>query len=263
MGNLARNYHNCIYILTNPLYAGYVKIGYATDLVARLASLNTGMLRNFDMYAVYETPNKLADKQFHALIDDLAPIVRARVIAGQKIQDKEFFKLEPEQAYDLFHHIAIMTGTEHKLHRFDEPLENPLTSNESSKEESTEIQTTKSKTILNHTEKPLIIIVGNSEYPFVTWVNSLILHCEKIIEKIGFMNFKYRVLALNFTSKTSKRKTFAETEEEMRGFSFHKFSEGSLYMLTNYSADSIKRINKILSDEFSEINFEYKYEVEG
>ena len=77
------------------------------------------------------------------------------------------------------------------------------------------------------------------------------------------MNFKYRVLALNFTSKTSKRKTFAETEEEMRGFSFHKFPEGSLYMLTNYSADSIKRINKILSDEFSEINFEYKYEVEG
>lgn len=57
--NLAKNHHNCIYILTNPLHAGYVKIEYATDLVSRLASLNTGMLRNFDLYAVYETPSEL------------------------------------------------------------------------------------------------------------------------------------------------------------------------------------------------------------
>lgn len=40
------NYKNCIYVLTNPLYAGYVKIGYASDLNSRLVSLNTGMLQN-------------------------------------------------------------------------------------------------------------------------------------------------------------------------------------------------------------------------
>lgn len=51
-----RNYKDVIYILTNPLYAGYVKIGYASDLLARLASLNTGMLRNFEPYAVCQLP---------------------------------------------------------------------------------------------------------------------------------------------------------------------------------------------------------------
>lgn len=116
-----KNYHNVIYILTNPLFAGYVKIGYASDLNSRLASLNTGLLRNFDVFAVYETPLLNADKQFHAIIDDLAPIVRARVINGRRVQDKEFFKLEPEQAYDILRHIVIMTDTQSRLHKMDEP----------------------------------------------------------------------------------------------------------------------------------------------
>ena len=113
----SRNYKNVIYILTNPLYAGYIKIGYASDLNARLCSLNTGMLRDFEPYAVYETDVKNADKSLHAIIDDLAPIVRARVVNGQKVKDKEFFKLEPEQAYELLRHIAVMTATEDKLHK--------------------------------------------------------------------------------------------------------------------------------------------------
>lgn len=260
--DLAKNYHNCIYILTNPLYAGYVKIGYATDLISRLASLNTGMLRNFDMYAVYETPNKLADKQFHALIDDLAPIVRARVIAGQKIQDKEFFKLEPEQAYDLFHHIAVMTGTENKLHKFDE---NSTINHSKPQQNTTPVaaHSGKQRKVVNHTEKPsMILIDGCMWFTFHSWKNSLVRHCIQIIAEIGFEPFKTRVLHLKFSSKQNpKRKIFAETEEEMRGFSFHKFPEGQLYMLTNYSADSIKKINEILSDEFPEVKFEYKYEI--
>lgn len=103
---MEKNYHNCIYILVNSLYPGYVKIGYATNLNKRLSSLNTGMLRNFEVYAVYETPTNLADKQFHNVIDMLCPMLRAKSFDGQKIQDKEFFKLEPQQVYELLSNIA-------------------------------------------------------------------------------------------------------------------------------------------------------------
>lgn len=256
VNKLAKNYHNCIYILTNPLYAGYVKIGYATDLVSRLASLNTGMLRNFEMYAVYETPNKLADKQFHSLIDDLAPIVRARVFGGQKIQDKEFFKLEPEQAYDLFHHIAVMTGTENKLHKADED-----TTNNQQKPTPVVEQPVIRRITVNHTEKPSMIVVDdNMFFSFVSWKDSLILHCSKIIEKIGFEEFKTRILQAKFSSnQNTKRKIFAETEAEMRGFSFYKFQQGELYLLTNYSAEAIKKINQTITEEFPEVKFEYRY----
>lgn len=174
------NYKNVIYILTNPLYAGYVKIGYASDLYSRLASLNTGMLRNFEPYAVYETPVKNADKQFHAIIDDLAPIVRARVINGQKIQDKEFFKLEPEQAYDILQHIAMLTGTENRLHRAQEEYNilpnvppynpTPIPPNVSSRSSSSIYPNTYS--------------IGSTSYPFSTWKETLVNHCEVIGDSI-------------------------------------------------------------------------------
>lgn len=238
-----RNYRDCIYILTNPLYGGYVKIGYASDLNSRLASLNTGMLRNFDVYAVYETHNKLADKQFHLIIDDLAPIVRARVIYSQKVQDKEFFKLEPEQAYEIFHHIAIMTGTESKLHRYDE------------NEEPVEKQT--KRVIQNITEKPEKYMVNNTEYVFTSWKESLINHCNQIIKIIGFENFKRKVLDEERNKKPAKCKLFAETKEEMRGLAFHKFNDEDLYLLTNFSAEKIKSINEDLNKLFSECKLEY------
>ena len=50
---------NVIYILTNPQYPGYVKIGYASDLKQRIASLNTGALVEFEPYAVYETKKRM------------------------------------------------------------------------------------------------------------------------------------------------------------------------------------------------------------
>lgn len=252
------NYKNVIYILTNPLYAGYVKIGYASDLYSRLASLNTGMLRNFEPYAVYETPVKNADKQFHAIIDDLAPIVRARVINGQKIQDKEFFKLEPEQAYDILQHIAMLTGTENRLHRAQEeynilpnvPPYNPTPI-------PTNIPSRSSPSIHPNTYN-----IGSTSYSFSTWKETLINHCEVIVANVGFSMFKATVLNLKVgkSAKKSPRRTFAETEEEMRGFSFYKFSQGDLYLLTNYSSDSIKKIHAALNELYPQFKFNMQQE---
>lgn len=241
-----KNYKNVIYILTNPLYAGYIKIGYASDLQQRLASLNTGMLRNFEPYAVYETNVKNADKEFHAIIDDLAPIVRARVIQGQKVQDKEFFKLEPEQAYDLLKHIANMTDTRNCLHRHGEVEQ----------EMSVEMPVLKER----HTStKPSLCCINNDSHNFVSWIDSLIWYCEYLVKKVGFSTFKNDVLPLQPSHKQSQRKLFATTEEEMRGFGFYKFPEGNLYLLTNYSASSIQNIVRKIGEVWPEYQMSYQY----
>lgn len=241
-----KNYHNCIYILVNPLYAGYVKIGYATDLKSRLSSLNTGMLRNFEVYAIYETQANLADKQFHALIDELAPIVRAKVVAGQKFQDKEFFKLEPEQAYNLLNHIAIMTDTKDRLHK--------CIKDETKKFQIPVKLVTSSKKA--QSKRPKYIKIGGINYQFETWKMSLITHCNKIIEKIGFENFKAKVLSFHLKST---RKVFSTIRDEVGHNGFYEFENGKLYMCSNYSSRTIININAILNKEFPDLVMEYVY----
>ena len=110
---------NVVYIITNPQYPGYIKIGYASDLKQRLASLNTGALVEFIPYAVYETPMKNGDTEIHDIIKLLNPILRASKFDESKVKLKEFFKIEPEEAFELLEHIANVSGTRHRLYRID------------------------------------------------------------------------------------------------------------------------------------------------
>lgn len=240
------NFKNCIYILTNPLYAGYVKIGYASDLTSRLASLNTGMLRNFEPYAVYETPTKNADKQFHAIIDDLAPIVRARVINGQKIQDKEFFKLEPEQTYDILQHVATMTGTESRLHKIKEETVQTMPN------VSPYIQQPK----VQNTKTPTAYYIGNESFSFVSYIETLKKQCEIIITKIGFSKFKSDVLGMKISKRAKNRIIFSDKEEDMRGLSHYKFPQGDLYMLTNFSSETIQKVHILLNQLYPNCSYQ-------
>ena len=68
-----------IYILTNPSFPDYVKIGYATDIEKRLAQLNRSecIPFAFRVYAIYEVSAPLQDKELHSLIDRLNPELRA------------------------------------------------------------------------------------------------------------------------------------------------------------------------------------------
>lgn len=52
-----------IYILTNPSFEEYVKIGYADNVEKRLAQLNRSecIPFAFRVYATYETPSRLSD----------------------------------------------------------------------------------------------------------------------------------------------------------------------------------------------------------
>lgn len=106
-----------IYILTNPSFPDYVKIGYATDVEKRIKQLNhsESVPFAFRVYAVYETANSLTDKELHKLIDTLNPNLRAiETFAGKK-RAKEFYAMSKEDAYLLLECIAKISGTEGNL----------------------------------------------------------------------------------------------------------------------------------------------------
>lgn len=108
-----------IYILTNPSFPEYVKIGYAANIEKRLAQLNRSecMPFAFRVYAVYEVSKPLQDKELHSLIDRLNPELRAIDTFDGKTRTKEFYAMSAEDAYALLESIAKLSGTTNKLQR--------------------------------------------------------------------------------------------------------------------------------------------------
>lgn len=108
-----------IYILTNPSFPDYVKIGYATDIEKRLKQLNhsEAIPFAFRVYAVYEVNTALTDKTLHEMIDMLNPDLRSIETFDGKARKKEFYAMEPEDAYKLLECIAKISGTEKCLKR--------------------------------------------------------------------------------------------------------------------------------------------------
>lgn len=108
-----------IYILTNPSFPEYVKIGYADDLEKRLNKLNRSecIPYAFRVYAKYETPGRLNDVALHKLIDQLNPSLRSVDDFDGKHRIREFYAMSAEDAYDLLDCIAKISGTEDRLFR--------------------------------------------------------------------------------------------------------------------------------------------------
>jgi hypothetical protein len=108
-----------IYILTNPSFPDFKKIGYASDLEKRLSQLNRSETIPFAFraYAIYEVSSTLTDKQLHKLIDTLNPDLRTIETFDGKKREKEFYAMTPEDAYSLLECIAKISGTEGCLKR--------------------------------------------------------------------------------------------------------------------------------------------------
>ena len=110
-----------IYILTNPSFPDYIKIGFATDIEKRLKQLNRSetIPFAFRVYAVYEVESSLTDKELHKLIDSLNPDLRTIENFDGKERVKEFFAMSPEDGYALLESIAKISGTSDRLKRME------------------------------------------------------------------------------------------------------------------------------------------------
>ena len=106
-----------IYILTNPSFPQYVKIGYADNVESRLKQLNNSecIPFAFRIYATYEVEERLTDLKLHALIDQLNPNLRSIDNVDGKKRVREFYAMSPEQAYSILETIAVLGGRKNRL----------------------------------------------------------------------------------------------------------------------------------------------------
>ena len=110
-----------IYILTNPSFPEYVKIGYADDIDKRLQQLNRSecIPFAFRVYATYEVNSRLSDLKIHSIIDKLNPNLRSIENFNGKQRIREFYAMSPEDAYSILEAIAEIHGCGDKLKRID------------------------------------------------------------------------------------------------------------------------------------------------
>ena len=108
-----------IYILTNPSFPAYVKIGYADDVERRLQELNRSecVPFSFRVYATYAVNSRLSDKSVHAIIDKLNPNLRAIEVVKGKKREREFYAMPAEDAYLILEAIAEIHNCVDRLKR--------------------------------------------------------------------------------------------------------------------------------------------------
>ena len=114
-----------IYILTNPSFKEYVKIGYADDVQKRLKQLNRSecIPFAFRVYATYEVDSRLSDTKIHSIIDKLNPNLRSIETFEGKERKREFYAMSPEDAYSILEAIAEINGRQDKLKNIQPTIE--------------------------------------------------------------------------------------------------------------------------------------------
>ena len=124
-----------IYILTNPSFPQYVKIGYADNVENRLKQLNRSecIPYAFRVYAQYEVNSRLSDKRIHSIIDRLNPNLRTIETIHGVERKREFYAMTPEDAYDILLAIAEIHGCTDKL-KLIKPTESQLKEEETAEE---------------------------------------------------------------------------------------------------------------------------------
>ena len=106
-----------IYILTNPSFPVYTKIGYADDIDKRLRRLNRSkcISNAFRIYATYEVNSRLSDLKIHRITDKLNPNLRSTENLNGKQHVREFYAMSPKEACSILEGIAEIHGRADKL----------------------------------------------------------------------------------------------------------------------------------------------------
>lgn len=117
---MSENIVGSIYILTNPSFPDYVKIGYSKNVQERINKLNNSeaVPFGFRLYATYDVETQSADKVLHKIIDKLNADLRSIDTINDKVRVREFYLISPEDAYELLEDIAIISGTKERLHLY-------------------------------------------------------------------------------------------------------------------------------------------------
>lgn len=176
-----------IYILKNPSFPDYVKIGYADDVYSRLKELNRSSATPFAfrLYAYYKVSNRLEDKVIHKIIDKLNPSLRAIDNVDGKERVREFFEMSAEDAYDLLRCIATINGLEDNLVLVEPTIKE--------QEDEDEARTKRKSTQLPKMDWLIeqgIINIGDEVY--------LINHPEEIAKVVDAKNVEYKGRVLSF-----------------------------------------------------------------
>lgn len=109
-----------IYILTNPSFPEYVKIGYAQNVEQRLEELNrsTAVPFSFRIYATYAVDSALSDKKLHSILDKLNPELRSIEENNGKKRIREFYAITPEDAFSILEAIAEINNYTSRLKKW-------------------------------------------------------------------------------------------------------------------------------------------------
>lgn len=106
-----------IYILTNPSFPNFVKIGYADNIENRLQQLNRSecIPFAFRVYATYAVDSRLSDLKVHSLIDRLNPDLRSIDNYKGHKRVREFYEMSAEDAYAIFEAMAEIHNCPERL----------------------------------------------------------------------------------------------------------------------------------------------------
>ena len=177
----------CIYILKNPSFPDYIKIGYADDVYSRLKTLNdkSAVPFAFRLYAYYKVNHRLEDKTVHEIIDKLNPSLRAKDNIDGKERKREFFEMSAEDAYDILRCIAKINGLEDNL-----VLVEPTAKEMNDEDEATTKRKSTQLPKMDWLIDQGIISIGDEVY--------LINHPEEVATVVDYKNVEYKGEKMSF-----------------------------------------------------------------
>ena len=181
------NIVGAVYILKNPSFPDYIKIGYADDVYSRLKTLNdkSAVPFAFRLYAYYKVNHRLEDKTVHEIIDKLNPSLRAKDNIDGKKRKREFFEMSAEDAYDILRCIAKINGLEHNL-----VLVEPTVKEMEDEDEATTKRKSTQLPKMDWLIEQGIINIGDEVY--------LINHPEEVATVIDAKNVEYKGEKMSF-----------------------------------------------------------------